>query len=106
MGINDQQPAPLDTNNPPVWEVVLADMRARDASGRAKYGKPLTAGNGRDQLVDAYQEVLDLAVYLRAFIIEREQRKQKLEECFAFMRKDGNGLTKSQEDEMRRVINA
>ena len=44
---------------------VVDDMRARDAVGRERYGVPLTAGNGRDSLVDAYQELLDGAAYLR-----------------------------------------
>lgn len=49
---------------------VLDDMTARDMIGRERYGVPLTAYNGRDQLVDAYQEALDLSVYLRAAMEE------------------------------------
>lgn len=45
---------------------ILDDMRAREAAGIARYGVPLTADNGRDHLLDAYQEALDLLVYLRA----------------------------------------
>ena len=74
------QPAPKDTGSRPTWELVIedvkrwfspapllvADMKARDAQGRAKYGVPLTADNGRDHLLDSYQELLDGAVYLRA----------------------------------------
>jgi len=47
-------------------------MRARDQFGRAKYKTPLEAFNGRNALVDAYQEVLDLAVYLKQQIVEQE----------------------------------
>jgi len=36
----------------------------RDALGRAKYGTALKVHNGREPLVDALQEALDLAVYL------------------------------------------
>lgn len=46
-------------------------MKERDQEGRRKYGTPLQAGNGRDALVDAYQEALDLCVYLRQAIAER-----------------------------------
>lgn len=46
--------------------LVAADMLARDEFGRAKYGQPLTVECGRDFLIDAYQEDLDRAVYLRA----------------------------------------
>lgn len=66
------EPPPVPTDGTPVWELVIADMRARDSFGREKYGTPLQAGNGRDPLVDAYQEALDLAVYLRQAIAERE----------------------------------
>jgi hypothetical protein len=66
----DDQPAPELNSERPVWDLVLADMRARDKSGKAKYGVPLQPFNGRNPLVDAYQEALDLVVYLRQAIIE------------------------------------
>lgn len=53
-----------------IHDLAIADMRERDRVGRERYGTPLTAHNGRDQLVDGYQEALDLAVYLRAAIEE------------------------------------
>lgn len=53
-----------------VIPLVVADMRARDQVGRERYGVPLTAGNGRDQLVDLYQELLDAAAYCRAAMEE------------------------------------
>lgn len=56
-----------------VGDRVLADMRDRDRVGRARYGTPLTTGNGRDHLVDAYQELLDAAVYLRAAHLDGAQ---------------------------------
>jgi hypothetical protein len=65
------QPAPRPGTGRPVWELVIEDMQARDALGRERYGTPLQAHNGRDALVDAYQEALDLAVYLRQAIEER-----------------------------------
>ena len=45
-------------------------MKGRDNVGRAKYGTPLQAFNGRNAIVDAYQEALDLVVYLRQVIEE------------------------------------
>ena len=71
---NKPEPAPKPNNGAPVWELVIADMRERDAGGRAKYGTPLQTHNGRNALVDAYQEVLDLAVYLRQAIAEQADR--------------------------------
>lgn len=66
-----QQPAPKPNDLRPVWELVVEDMKARDDIGRERYGTPLQAFNGRDPLVDAYQEALDLVVYLRQAIYER-----------------------------------
>ncbi len=65
------QPAPKAGTGAAIWELVIEDMRARDAEGRRKYGVPLQAGNGRDALIDAFQEALDLCVYLRQAIEER-----------------------------------
>lgn len=42
----------------------LADMQARHQEGVRKYGAALKTHNGRSALVDAYQESLDLIVYL------------------------------------------
>ena len=70
--LSNYEPDPIKTEERPVWELVIEDMRQRDNEGRKKYGTPLQASNGRDALVDAYQEVLDLAVYLRQ---EIERRK-------------------------------
>lgn len=66
-----EQPAPRATTGRPVWQLVVEDMHARDQLGRARYGVPLQAHNGRDALRDAYEEALDLAVYLRQAIEER-----------------------------------
>lgn len=93
------QPPPVANDKPAVWDLVVLDLdgndapfppspenkpwaradvvalvredaRARDAQGRERYGTPLQPGNGRDALVDAYQEALDLSVYLRQAIDE------------------------------------
>ena len=78
------RPEPPPNAGPAIWPLVCADLRCefsdvealcaeamgRDAFGRAKYGTPLQANNGRDPLVDAFQEALDLAVYLRQAQVE------------------------------------
>jgi hypothetical protein len=66
------QKAPVANSNPKVWDLVVEDMRERDVFGLVKYGVRLQAGNGRDALLDAYQEALDLVVYLRQAIYERD----------------------------------
>ena len=57
-----------------VTEAVVADMKERSKIGTEKYGTPLMTGNGRKPLVDAYQEVLDLAVYIKQEILERSEQ--------------------------------
>lgn len=84
------QPPPIVTNRRPAWDLVIEqvelrrpalgfvgvvdrvilDMRERDAIGRERYGTALTSGNGRDHLVDAYQEALDFAAYMAAALDE------------------------------------
>lgn len=66
------QPEPKQSTHPAVWGLVMKDMVDRDQTGRERYGVPLQGHNGRDSLVDAYQEALDLAVYLRQAIYERD----------------------------------
>lgn len=70
------QPPPIPNDETPSWELVIADMHERHRIGIERYGTPLQAGNGRDHLVDAYQEALDLVVYLRTEICEREKLRE------------------------------
>lgn len=70
MTIEDQPPPKPAKGD--LWLDVIRDMEERRLVGIARYGRPLQPGNGRDPLVDAYQEALDLAVYLRQAIAERD----------------------------------
>jgi hypothetical protein len=65
------QPSPTG-NGAEVTEQVVADLRARSAMGERKYGTVLRVANGRDALMDAYQEALDLCQYLKQALMERE----------------------------------
>ena len=69
---NTPQPQPKINHHPAVWDLVMDDMLDRDANGTTKYGTRLQPHNGRDFLVDAYQESLDLVVYLRGKIHEEQ----------------------------------
>lgn len=60
-----------------VLPLVLSDLRERVRVGAQEYGEPLTTQNGRDALQDAYEEALDLAMYLRQAIAERSRRAAK-----------------------------
>jgi hypothetical protein len=66
------QPAPAPNTSPAIADLVIDDMAERKRIGIQRYGTPLQAHNGRDALVDAYQEALDLCCYLRQAIAERE----------------------------------
>jgi hypothetical protein len=65
-------PSPEDPTKPGVWDLVVKDMHDRDDLGRRRYGTPLQPDNGRDAMIDAYQEALDLCVYLRQALYERD----------------------------------
>lgn len=67
------QPPPTPKSSTPIWDLVIQDMQQRDQVGRERYGTPLQAFNGRDALVDLYQELLDAVVYCRQLIEEREE---------------------------------
>ena len=71
LHLNDPQPDPVPANGD-VWLVVLKDMEDRRQTGIKKYGTPLQAHNGRDALIDLYQELLDAVVYTRQLILERD----------------------------------
>lgn len=55
-----------------IWPLVIREMEARDQLGRERYGVPLQPHNGRDALLDAFEEALDLCAYLRQAIYERD----------------------------------
>jgi len=48
-------------------------MTARRDFGIQCYGVPLQANNGRDAAVDAFQEAIDLVVYLKQEALETGQ---------------------------------
>lgn len=78
-GRETMNPPPKPNDSKPVWELVIEDMHARDQFGREKYHTPLQMGNGRDHAKDAYEEVLDLAVYMKQVIIERAELLAEVE---------------------------
>lgn len=65
-----EQPPPTPSERRPIWEMVIEDMQKRHEVGTERYGTPLQAFNGRNSLQDAYEEILDLAAYLRQTIEE------------------------------------
>lgn len=69
-----QQQPPIEGDIVIVDEVV-SDLKARKQFGVDKYGTPLMSNNGRNALLDAYQEALDLCCYLKQALIEHSYKK-------------------------------
>jgi len=66
------KPEPMPTpGRAVILPLVVDDLKARSLEGTKKYGTLLQSHNGRDALMDAYQEALDLCMYLRQAIEER-----------------------------------
>ena len=72
----DQQ-LPTPNQSRPIADLVCEDLQKRKEHGTRKYGTPLQAGNGRSALRDAYEEVLDLAQYLKQRIVEEESASKE-----------------------------
>lgn len=68
------QPLPVQNNNQDIQSQVIADIEARRQVGISRYGTALQANNGRDALRDAYEEAMDLCMYLKQCIVERDQK--------------------------------
>lgn len=68
-----------------LYEGLVDAMEARDQLGRAKYGTPLQTHNGRDFLVDLFQEALDAFVYAHGYDLEKpdDPLRQELVGCAA-----------------------
>ncbi len=69
--MSQEQPKPVG-DGPAILPKVLVDLNTRAAKGIVQYGTPLRAHNGRDALADAYDEALDLVMYLRQALYERD----------------------------------
>ena len=54
-----------------IFDAIRSDLQDREAKGVETYGTRLRMFNGRDPLWDAYEEVLDLAAYLRQHLSEQ-----------------------------------
>ena len=58
------------TNGKKVLDEVLKDLTLRAETGKEKYGTYLRTDNGRDAMVDCYQEILDAAMYIKQKLME------------------------------------
>ena len=65
-----EQPKPKG-EGPEIVGLVIKDLQARAEVGEKRYGEKLKPFNGRNGLLDAYQEALDLVMYLRQCLYEK-----------------------------------
>lgn len=61
------------TNPPDTIDRVLADIQARKQLGYDRYGVALNHLSDKDFLQEAYEEAMDLCVYLRAELDRRNE---------------------------------
>lgn len=64
-----------EINNVRLTGWLLEDMVKREAFGLKKYNRYVLPFNGRNALQDAYEEVLDLCVYLKQALLEEMGRE-------------------------------
>ncbi|WP_328436898.1 hypothetical protein OHA71_06440 [Streptomyces sp. NBC_00444] len=74
MGFGTEQPQPRHNNEPYVKDALIADIEELCERRRVKYGTHLQPNNGRDALQDAYEELVDGALYLKQLLIERDAK--------------------------------
>lgn len=53
------------------WDFVVEDIKKRNEMGKEKYGVTLKSDTKQDMLQHAYEEALDLTVYLKTEILKR-----------------------------------
>jgi hypothetical protein len=58
-----------------IQDQVIEDLEHRKQLGLSTYGTLLYPHNGRDALLDLYEELLDACCYIKQFLIEDDQYK-------------------------------
>lgn len=64
---------PDPSDRPDIATLVKKDIESRVQQGEEEYGERLQPHNGRNALQDAYEEAIDLALYLRQKLYEQSQ---------------------------------
>lgn len=70
-----EQPTPKPNDGAAIADLVIADILARKRVGVERYSVALQAHNGRDALLDAYEESLDQSKYLKQALVERADHR-------------------------------
>lgn len=66
----DSQALPIKNDRPYIQDQVIADIESRRELGIKRYGTALQPFNGRNALLDTYEELLDACVYLKQKLVE------------------------------------
>jgi hypothetical protein len=72
----EDQPLPVEGEGD-MWREVIEDMEERRKVGIERYGKPVQMFNGRDNLRDLYEELLDGAVYCKVHMRQMREEMYK-----------------------------
>lgn len=99
----DSQPMPKPADGPIMHEVVIQALEDRLAVGVKRYGQPLRAWNGRDAAQDAFEEVLDLSVYLAQVREEMTEMRSIIAEVL-MVHQMGGSLDGALAERMKRVL--
>jgi hypothetical protein len=67
------QPMPVVNDRPAVQDALIVDVERRKQIGVERYGTLLQPFNGRSAIRDAYEESLDMAIYLRQVLAEQDE---------------------------------
>lgn len=71
------QPQPIaNQESQIILHKVLVDLINRSEHGQKTYGTFLQSHNGRNALLDAYEEALDLCMYLRQALDEQTKKRE------------------------------
>ncbi len=74
-------------------QLILSDMKEREAFGQKKYNSFVTVYNNRNLLQESYEEILDLCVYLKGHIL-RLQKASEVPSVWQEVMRDLEELTK------------
>ncbi|MEU8378301.1 hypothetical protein [Streptosporangium sp. NPDC048865] len=75
------QPLPTRNDHTDIQTLVIQDVAERRETGIGRYGTALQPWNSRDALRDAYEEAMDLTMYLRQAMVERDSAPRDTAPC-------------------------
>lgn len=95
------QRLPEVNDRPSVQRALIADIEKRAKVGVERYGTELQPMNGRNTVLDAFEEALDLTTYLRSLLFERDELAEKSHRAVRVLGtlRDGEQVTKTDVEE-------